>query len=112
MTVPTQKLVPDKEAESDHVKQTVPLPPRPQLIPPKPPDAPFLDSSVTGNRSNALSNQIEQKTSLQSKISKVDDEKMLGKSIDSPIAIQHFIPPPQEAPPNNYGKCKHKSTSN
>ena len=82
------------------------LPPRPDLIPPEPPDGPDPHSAVTNFRPTALDTTQKKKTCLQVTIGMKDDRAMLGKSIKSCDLIHSFIPPPQEAPPNNYGKCK------
>ena len=89
-----------------------PLPPCPPKTPPKPPDISVPPQKSHNPRLNALAHKTEQPKSLQTRISQEDDERMLGKSNDLPLAIHDFILPPQEAPPNKYGECKQNSNSN
>ena len=96
-----------------NIEKTPSLPPRPKPIPPEPPDVPDPHSIVTSTRPTALDTTQKKETCLEVLIGMKDDKAMLGKSTKTCDLIHSFIPPPQEAPPNNYGKCKQtKSNSN
>ena len=104
----TQKPLPPPApniSSSQDITSKILLPPRPKNSSPKIPEGTDPYTECFNIKSNALSTSREEKVSLQSRIGKKDDEAMLGKLSTRRDLIQHFIPPPQEAPPNIYGKC-------
>ena len=104
----TQKPLPPPAPNiisSQKVTTEISLPPRPQQSSPKTPEGTDPYTAYNNIKPNALSTSKDEKVSLQSRISKRDDEAMLGKLSTRRHLIQHFIPQPQEAPPNIYGKC-------
>ena len=106
---PRPPAIPPKPPNDRGIAQfSVPSSPIP--IPPKPPDGHAPDKPSANPRPMALATKTKNKTSLQTLIGKQEDETMLGKFPSHYEAIQHFIPPPQEAPPNIYGKCTNKTT--
>ena len=110
----TQKSLPPPApniSSSQEVTTEVLLPPRPQKSSPQTPEGTDPYTACNNIKSNALSTSKDEKVSLQSRIGKKDDEAMLGKLSTRRDLIQHFIPHPQEAPPNIYGKCS-QSNSN
>ena len=104
----TQKPLPPPApniSSSQDITSKILLPPRPKNSSPKIPEGIDQYTAFNNIKSNALSTSKDKKVSLQSRIGKKDDEAMLGKLSTRRDLIQHFIPPPQEAPPNKHGKC-------
>ena len=83
---PKSKLLPQPKLPPLMLSKPPNLPPRPKAIPVPPKDI---------NKG---------KISLQNKIGQRTDNKMLGKYELCSENISMFIPEPQEAPENNYGK--------
>ena len=110
---PDKSLPPFLTSKQVHLQDNMTtLPPRPSSTTiPAPPHniSPFQATShVSSKQKNALSlvqtSTTKSNSILQNTIGEIADSALLGKLSPPSHDISTFIPNPQEAPPNNYGK--------